>query len=460
MTSETEDTIAAIATAGGQAGVGIIRISGPEALPAAKTVISDDTLAPKPRRATLCDFKSTDADQIMDRGLVIYFPGPNSYTGEDVLELNCHGSPLLLDTLLADILTNNDVRLAEPGEFTRRAFSNNKIDLAQADAVAGLISARSRAALKAEARQLNGELSCLVSQLRETLIYCRSRLEATLDFDEHDQIGDLPASKLKSKLQQVLSEIEKLIQEGQTGKLLSDGCYTAIVGKPNVGKSSLFNSLLARQRAIVTTQPGTTRDVLRDQLVVEGIPFLLHDTAGIRNATDQVETIGVERSEKAIHEAELVIFLLDQSRPLNEEDDYIKKLASNKNHLTVINKTDLDLNFSEKDLEKRYGIEPDCRICAHNGKGLEELKKLMLDRVRKTDIRVESPLITKQRHINQLEIASKAIEAALEGLDENRDTVLIAEDLREASEATARITGTITTDDILDEIFSNFCIGK
>ncbi|MFP4687015.1 MAG: tRNA uridine-5-carboxymethylaminomethyl(34) synthesis GTPase MnmE [bacterium] len=460
MNDNDKKTIAAIATPGGSGGVGIIRISGYNAREAAQKIVMDDLKKLEPRRATLCKFTTAQEKQFLDRGLIIYFPEPNSYTGEDVIELNCHGSPLLLDTLLSDILTANNVRLAEPGEFTRRAFLNHKLDLAQADAVAGIISARSRAALKSEARQLNGELSCLISQLRETLVFCRSRIEATLDFDEHDETGELPKRKLIEKLDNVLDEIQELIRQGQTGQLLADGCHTAIVGKPNVGKSSLFNSLLTRQKAIVTAQPGTTRDILSDQLLIDGIPFLLHDTAGIRTSDNLAEKMGVERSEKAIAESSLVIFLLDQSRPLNEQDDYIYQLINKHDFLVVINKLDLEANFTEKELKKRYGKKPDLRVSAETGEGLRKLKKIMLQKVRKNQLHTESPLVTRKRHLNLLENAAAAIRTAIQGLKTRRDSVLIAEDLRDASEATARITGEITTDDLLDEIFANFCIGK
>lgn len=454
------DTIAAIATPPGEGGVGILRVSGPETLAATEPNLTQDPETLQPRRATLTGFtKHTDED-VLDRGLATYFSAPDSYTGEDVLELACHGSPLLLQTLLEDLLDRDSVRLAEPGEFTRRAFENGKLDLAQADAVGSLISARSEAALKSSARQLEGELSEVVEELRETLVYCRSRIEAGLDFSDQDSVGEIPFDELEDQLTPVAEQLATLIDEGQRGELLEQGCRTALVGRPNVGKSSLLNKLLKSDRAIVTSQPGTTRDVITDQIEIDGIPFQLHDTAGIHDEPDEIEAEGVRRSKSVLEESDLILFLLDGSEPLNDADRDIARLIEDYPTLTVVNKSDLDQTLSIEDIRTALDREPDCFISAKTGEGLDELKHAMKTRLMGDDVTIENPLVTQTRHVQALEECLRNLDRALEGIDRDRDPTLIAQDLQEASDASARITGEITTDDLLDRIFSSFCIGK
>jgi len=294
---ESQDTIAAVATPSGEGGIGVIRVSGPATLEAVQPIAAKDVEHLDPRKATLVKLHPKNEDNTLDRGILTYFPSPNSYTGEDVLEISCHGSPLLLRTLLQELLTHDVVRMAKPGEFTRRAFEHDKLDLAQADAVASLISARSEAALRSSARQLEGELSAQMNQLRENLLYCQSRIEAGLDFGDQESVGDIPFDEIEQRLLDTSETLDQLIQSGQRGKLIEQGCNTSIVGRPNVGKSSLMNTLLRNDRAIVTPQPGTTRDVISDQIVIDGIPFKLHDTAGIRPNPETIESEGIERSK-------------------------------------------------------------------------------------------------------------------------------------------------------------------
>lgn len=454
------DTIAAIATPPGEGGVGIIRISGPETLSVSEANLTEDPSEFQPRRATLTGFKKADEPTVLDRGIATYFPKPNSYTGEEVLELSCHGSPLLLRTLLEDILDRTAVRMAEPGEFTRRAFENGKLDLAQADAVASLISARSEAAMRSSARQLEGELSEVVQDLRESLIHCRSRIEAGLDFSDQDSVGDIPFEDIKNRLQDVAHRLEELIEEGRRGELLEQGCRTALVGRPNVGKSSLLNELLKSERAIVTSQPGTTRDVITDQIEINGIPFQLHDTAGIHEEPDEIEAEGVRRSKSVLEDSDLVLFLLDGSEALTEADRQIADLIRNTPFLTVVNKTDLEGVLTEEGIRNTLDLEPDCYVSAKTGEGLDRLKDEMTSRLLGDEVTLEDPLVTQTRHVQALKDSLESLRRALEGIDSNRDPTLVASDLREASEASARITGEITTDDLLDRIFSSFCIGK
>lgn len=458
--SDVDDTIAAVATPSGEGGIGVLRLSGPASWSALEGILAEPLGNPEPRRAHLRPLARPDDDQPLDRGLVTLFPAPRSYTGEDVVEISCHGSPLLLKTLLDALLDQPDVRLAEPGEFTRRAFENDKLDLAQADAVASLIAARSEAALKASARQLEGELSSAVEDLRETLVWARSRVEAALDFSDQSSVGQLPRDTIDDRLEEVRTRVERLVEEGQRGTLLEEGCRTAIVGRPNVGKSSLLNRLLRSDRAIVTDRPGTTRDVVTDRIELGGIPFQLHDTAGIRTDPDAVEAEGIRRSEKTLDEADLVLFLVDRSEPLTTEDRTIHERLDGVPSLLVTNKEDLAGTLDDEDLREALGRTPDCRISAKTGEGLDELEDAMVGSVTGGEARIGNPLVTQTRHLRALEDCLEALRRAREGLGQNRDPVLIAEDLRDASAALGRIVGAITTDEVLDRIFASFCIGK
>lgn len=458
--STDDRTIAAIATPGGEGGVGIIRVSGPEAKTASAPLLTESIDDFSPREATLTGFTRADGADVLDRGLVTYFPSPNSYTGEDVLELACHGSPLLLQTLLESLLEQEDVRLAEPGEFTRRAFENGKLDLAQADAVASLISARSEAALRSSARQLEGELSERVEELRETLVYCRSRIEAGLDFSDQDSVGSIPFDDLEERLRSTRNRVEELVEEGQRGEVLEQGCRTAIVGRPNVGKSSLMNRFLKTDRAIVTPQPGTTRDVISDRIEVDGVPFKLFDTAGIHEEPDEIEAEGVERSKSTLEESDLVLFVLDGKEPLRDADHQIFGMIESYPHLVVVNKMDLERGLSNDEVRDLTGDAPDAHVSAKTGEGMDALKDCLTTEVLGEDVQVQDPLVTRTRHVQALEEALEFIDRGLEGIDAGRDPTLVAQDLMEAGEAVGRITGEITTDDLLDRIFSTFCIGK
>lgn len=457
----TDDrTIAAIATPGGEGGVGMIRVSGSDATNVSAPLLTEAVEELTPREATLTGFTRVDADDVLDRGLVTYFPSPDSYTGEDILELACHGSPLLLQTLLESLLEREDVRLAEPGEFTRRAFENGKLDLAQADAVASLISARSEAALRSSARQLEGELSERVEELRETLVHCRSRIEAGLDFSDQDSVGSIPFDDLEERLRSTRDRVEELVEEGQRGEVLEQGCRTAIVGRPNVGKSSLLNRFLKTDRAIVTPQPGTTRDVISDRIEVDGVPFKLFDTAGIHETPDAIEAEGVERSKNTLEESDLVLFLIDGTEPLRDADRQIFGMIESFPRLVVINKIDRELELSEEEIRELTGGASDARVSAKTGEGMEQLKERMTTEVLGDEVQVQDPLVTQTRHVQALEETLKFIDRGLEGIDAGRDPTLVAQDLMEAGEAVGKITGAITTDDLLDRIFSTFCIGK
>jgi tRNA modification GTPase len=453
------DTIAAVATPSGEGGIGVIRVSGPSSLEAVSRLSSPvDNL--EPRKASLRELSLPGEDEVIEQALLTYFPAPNSYTGEDVVEISCHGSPVLLRTLLDSLVRGDSARMAEPGEFTRRAFENDKLDLAQADAVASMISARSEAALRASARQLKGELSEAVTELRETLVYCQSRVEAGLDFGDEDSVGDIPYDEIKDRLNQVDSRLSDLIEEGERGTLMEEGCRVVIAGRPNVGKSSLLNKLLREDRAIVTEQPGTTRDVISDQIVIDGIPFELRDTAGIRPDPETIEAEGIRRSKEAVAEADLVVFMVDGIEPLNKADRRIHELVEGETSLLVLNKIDRPAAIDEETIEAEFGRGVDLSISAKTGEGLDTLRRAMTDAVLEGDVNVENPLVTRTRHLDVLRRTRESLERAMNGIERRMDPPLIAEDLREAADHAGEITGTITTDDLLDEIFSSFCIGK
>lgn len=454
------DTIAAIATPSGEGGIGVIRVSGEQTTAVVDPLSSSPIDELEPRRATLVELSPPGDDEVLEEALVTLFPEPRSYTGEDVLEISCHGSPLLLQTLLEEIIQQPEARMAKPGEFTRRAFENGKLDLAQADAVASMISARSEAALRSSARQLKGELSEVITELRESLVYCQSRVEAGLDFGDEDSVGDIPYDSIEEKLRDVSVRIDELIEEGQKGRLVEEGCLAAIVGRPNVGKSSLMNKLLREERAIVTDQPGTTRDVVSDRIVVEGVPFELRDTAGIRPDPETIEAEGIRRSKETLSEADLVIFMVDKSDTLSEADHEIMDHLDPATSLLVANKIDLEDELTSEELETELGIDVDAEISAKTGDGLDQLTDQMIRAVLGGDVTVGNPLVTRTRHLDTLRRTREAIDRALEGISVRRDPPLIAEDLRVAADRAGEITGSITTDDLLDEIFSNFCIGK
>ncbi len=454
------DTIVAIATPSGEGGIGVLRLSGEASLTGLSAICRKDPGEFEPRRATLTGLSTPGSREILDRGLVTYFPSPRSYTGEDVVEISCHGSPLLLRKLLEGLVEQPDLRMAKPGEFTRRAYENEKLDLAQADAVAALIGARSEAALRASARQLEGELSEVVRDLREQLLYCRSRIEAGLDFSDQESVGAIPFETIDQRLGAIQDRIDELIAEGEHGRLVQQGCYTAIVGRPNVGKSSLLNRLVDADRAIVTREPGTTRDVVSESVVIRGIPFRLHDTAGIRPDPDRIESEGIQRSKSVLERSDLVVFLTDRSHSLTEADQTIGEMLGDRPHLLVSNKIDLEKRVETDQYRRHLGQTPDCEVSARTGEGLEELKQKMVRQLQNGRVAVENPLVTQTRHLDALRDTREGIERARDSIKREVEAPLVAEDLREATRSAGRITGEITTEDMLDQIFSDFCIGK
>ena len=445
------ETIAAIATAPGRGGVGVIRVSGSDLLPVALALTGK---TPKPRYATLTDFKAADGSTI-DSGLLLYFPDPNSFTGEDVLELQGHGGPVVMQMLLARCL-DLGARLAEPGEFSRRAFLNGKLDLAQAEAVADLIDAATTSAARSAVRSLQGEFSKAIHSLTDELINLRMLVEATLDFPEED-IDFLKAANAFGRLETLQLKLAEVFDRAGQGKLLQTGLHVVLAGQPNVGKSSLLNRLAGDDLAIVTPIAGTTRDALRSTIQIEGIPLHIIDTAGLRETEDEVEKIGIERSWREIERADVVLLLVDARAGIAEADrEILARLPERLKRITIYNKIDL----SGKPAERHD--EPDTTaisLSARSGEGIELLRQELLNIAGWHQ--AEDVFIARERHLRALAAAQEHIAAARNVVEGPLPALeFFAEELRLAQQSLGEITGEFTADDLLGVIFSRFCIGK
>ncbi|MGB4468493.1 MAG: tRNA uridine-5-carboxymethylaminomethyl(34) synthesis GTPase MnmE [Azovibrio sp.] len=444
-------TIAAIATAPGRGGVGVIRVSGTGLMAMAEALTGK---SPRPRYATLTDFFAADGRPI-DTGLLLYFPGPASFTGEDVLELQGHGGPVVMNLLLRRCLELG-ARLAEPGEFTRRAFLNGKLDLAQAEAVADLIDASTQAAARSAVRSLQGEFSRAIHALVDELIELRLRVEATLDFPEED-IDFLQATDAFGRLARLDAQLATVRDKAGQGKLLQAGLQVVLIGQPNVGKSSLLNRLAGDELAIVTPIAGTTRDALKSAIQIQGIPLHIIDTAGLRETGDEVEKIGIARTWQEIGKADLALLLLDARLGLTDADRAIlAKLPANLRRITLRNKIDLIGEAPERHPE---GSDIALSVSAKSGAGMELLEQAILEVAGWHQ--AEDVFIARERHLQALERGAMHLGAARAEVESPRPALeLFAEELRLAQNALAEITGAFTPDDLLGAIFSRFCIGK
>ena len=445
----TPDRIAAIATAPGRGGIGVVRVAGPDLLPLAIALTGK---TPEPRRATLADFKAADGSPL-DSGLLLYFPAPHSFTGDDVLELQGHGGPVVLQMLLARCL-DLGARLAQPGEFTRRAFLNGKLDLAQAEAVADLIDAASTGAARSAVRSLQGEFSRAVHALVDQLTELRALVEATLDFPDED-IDFLQAADAVGRLARLRERLGATRARASQGKLLQAGLQVVLAGPPNVGKSSLLNRLAGDDLAIVTPVAGTTRDALRSLIQVEGIPLHIIDTAGLRETDDPVERLGIERTWREIERADVVLILEDAAAPA-PADSRLDRLPGGLRRLTVRNKIDLTGEAPGRKEDAR-GVT--LALSARSGDGVELLHDELLAIAGWQP--AEDVFIARERHLRALAAAAEHCDAAAASLAAPRPALeLFAEDLRLAQKALGEITGETTADDLLGVIFGRFCIGK
>jgi len=443
------DTIAAVATPAGAGGVGVIRVSGAASAPIARRLLGRD---PEPRHAYYCAFTDA-AGAPIDRGLLLYFKAPHSYTGEDVLELQTHGSPVVLRLLLAR-LVELGARHARPGEYSERAFLNGKLDLAQAEAVADLIASGSEAAARAALRSLDGEFSQRVRALGAAVVRLRVWIEAAIDFPE-EEIDFLSAPELRTDLAAVRTDLAALLEAARRGVRLADGLHVVIVGRPNAGKSSLLNALAASERAIVTEIPGTTRDLVRETVDLDGIALTLVDTAGLRDAADVVELEGIRRARAELARADVVL-LVGDTDDARADVALLGDVPANAVRLIVRNKIDLDATPARRE---RRGEDIHLRLSAKTGAGLDLLQSELKNLAGGGDS-AQGACTARARHVAALEEARTHLAAAESALVERNAGELAAEELREVQRQLGEITGEFTSEDLLGAIFSSFCIGK
>ncbi len=453
------DTIAAISTPRGEGGIGIVRLSGKDSL-----CILSKIFKPKSNKKVkeLRNFSINyghlyDEKKVVDEVLVSIMKAPNTYTKEDIVEINCHGGFLITEKIL-ELVLKNGARLAETGEFTRRAFLNGRLDLTQAEAVIDLIHGKTERSLSLSLEQLRGDLRELINELKKKVMDVSAHVNVVLDYPEEGIDDPLP-EELVSNLHDVINTTTRLIDTYSKGKLIKEGVKTAIVGRPNVGKSSLLNTFLKEERAIVTHIAGTTRDIIEEVININGIPLILVDTAGIRKTEDIVENIGVEKSRELIRNADLVLFVLDNSQELTEEDLKIYEELNYKKVIGVINKTDQERKL---DISRLDRIEKWLRVSALEKVGIDVLEKEIYNQIVSGQIEDSSQklIITNIRHKSALEKTKKAIENIFETIDLGLPMDLMAVDLKEALDSLSEVTGEITNEDLLDHIFSNFCVGK
>lgn len=456
MTDFQKETIVAQATPIGRGGIGILRVSGPLATEVAKAVVGKEL---KPRLANYLPFQDIDGSTL-DQGIALFFKAPNSFTGEDVLELQGHGGQVVLDLLLKRILQVKGVRLARPGEFSEQAFLNDKLDLAQAEAIADLIDASSEQAARSALKSLQGEFSNKVNQLVDQVIYLRTYVEAAIDFPD-EEIDFLADGKIEGHLDNIIAQLDKVRSEARQGSILREGMKVVIAGRPNAGKSSLLNALAGREAAIVTDIAGTTRDVLREHIHIDGMPLHIIDTAGLRDATDEVERIGITRAWNEIEQADCVLLMLDSSDPASNDlekvrSEFLAKLPANLPVTIIRNKT--DLSGEGESIQEEHGYTT-IRLSAQTQQGVDFLRE-HLKQSMGYQTGTEGGFLARRRHLEALEKAAEHLQAGHIQLTQFHAGELLAEELRLVQNNLSEITGQFTSDDLLGNIFSSFCIGK
>ncbi|QIW16669.1 tRNA uridine(34) 5-carboxymethylaminomethyl synthesis GTPase MnmE [Pasteurellaceae bacterium RH1A] len=451
-----KDTIVAQATPIGRGGVGILRVSGPLASQVAQEVLGREL---KPRLANYLPFKDVDGT-VLDQGIALFFKGPNSFTGEDVLELQGHGGQVILDILLKRILQIKGIRIARAGEFSEQAFLNDKLDLAQAEAIADLIDATSEQAARSALKSLQGEFSNKINALVDNVIYLRTYVEAAIDFPD-EEIDFLADGKIEAKLNEIIAQLDGVRREAKQGTILREGMKVVIAGRPNAGKSSLLNALAGREAAIVTDIAGTTRDVLREHIHIDGMPLHIIDTAGLREASDEVERIGIKRAWDEIAQADHVLLMIDSTQQAadafqSEWADFLAKLPAKMPVTVIRNKVDLSGEPEGLSQEGNFSL---IRLSAQTKVGVDLLRDHL-----KTSMGYQSSteggFLARRRHLQALEVAAEHLERGHVQLTQFLAGELLAEELRMVQNALSEITGQFTSDDLLGNIFSSFCIGK
>ena len=444
------DTIAALATPPGRGGIGIVRVSGPLAQHVAQVLLGH---RPKPRYAEYGPFLDQDG-KVLDQGIALYFPAPHSFTGEDVLELQGHGGPVVMDMLLNTVVLQG-VRLARPGEFSERAFLNDKLDLIQAEAIADLIDAGSEQAARTALRSLQGAFSSAIDALVAEVTRLRVYVEASMDFPE-EEIDFLSEGRVRQQIQAQQDQLAAIMRQAQQGSLMREGINVVLVGQPNVGKSSLLNALARREAAIVTAVPGTTRDIIREEISLDGLPLHILDTAGLRDSGDIVEQEGIRRTWQAAQQADLLLLLVDDRQGFGETEQAILEKAGERLHVVVLyNKCDISGRTTGLVSESPY---PVIAISAKQGEGLSELAQT-IRRLVGMQATSEGSFMARRRHLSALQRAADHLQHAGEQAQQQQGE-LVAEELKQVQHHLGEITGQVSSDDLLGEIFSSFCIGK
>lgn len=457
------DTIAAISTPPGEGAISIVRLSGEQAISIADAVFQSG-------KKKLIDVSShtihyghifdPEKYQMMDEVMVSIMRKPKTFTREDIVEINCHGGIVVVNQILQLVLRQG-ARLAEPGEFTKRAFLNGRVDLSQAEAVMDLIRAKTDKAMNLAINQLDGNLSRLIRQLRQEILETLAQVEVNIDYPEYDDVEELTTRLLLEKANQVLKQIQALLQTAQQGKILREGLSTAIIGRPNVGKSSLLNHLLREEKAIVTDIAGTTRDVIEEYVNVRGVPLKLVDTAGIRETEDIVEKIGVERSRKALSEADLILLVLNQSESLTTEDKQLLDITSGNKRIILLNKTDLPSRINQEDLVPYLENEPALPISVLTSEGLDQLEQAIADLFFGGNTGdKDASYLSNTRHIALLEKAEHSLAEVIQGIESGMPVDLVQIDMTRCWDYLGEIVGDSVQDELITQLFSQFCLGK
>ena len=456
-----EDTIAAVATAYGEGGIGIIRISGEKSLDILRDIFEfgGETREIQSRRMTYGRIIDKENNCIIDEVLAVYMKGPKTYTAEDVVEINCHGSVVSLRKTL-ELVLRKGARMAEPGEFTKRAFLNGRLDLSQAEAVIDVVKAKTDRSFDVAISQLEGGLSLKISEIRQKLLDLLVDITVNIDYPDED-IEEITYENIEQNILLIANMIEKLLSTASTGRMIREGIRIAIVGKPNVGKSSLMNGLLKESRAIVTEVPGTTRDTIEEALSIRNIPVYLVDTAGIRDTSDKVEKIGIEKSKEAFNNADFVIFIIDGSRALSIEDEQIADHLEGKKSLVLINKCDLARAVEIKDVRKLVTDADIIETSLADGSGIDEIEEFIENMVYGGEIsQSHSTMVNNVRHIDLLARSRDSLNDARSMTAAGQALEFIEVDVRSAYESLGEITGETVSDDIINEVFARFCLGK
>lgn len=462
MATVTEfDTIAAISTPPGEGAISIVRMSGEEAVSIAQKVFSGkDLTQAKSHTINYGHIVDPKTHEEIDEVMVSLMLAPKTFTREDVVEINCHGGIVATNRILQLLLVNG-ARLAEPGEFTKRAFLHGRIDLTQAESVMDLIRAKTDRSMKIALNQLDGNLSHLIDSLRKDILDVLAQVEVNIDYPEYDDVEEMTTKLLKEKAIEIKQRIEQLLKTASQGKIMREGLATALVGRPNVGKSSLLNHLLHEDKAIVTDVAGTTRDVIEEYVNVSGVPLKLIDTAGIRETDDKVEKIGVERSKKAIEQSDLVLLVLNAAESLTKEDLELIRLTNDKKRIIILNKTDLEEKLDRKELAKISENAPVYATSILKNESVEALEeaisKLFFNGIENSQSTV---MVTNARHVALLKKAQNSLDSVLEGISSGMPVDLVQIDMTEAWNLLGEITGESYEDELLDQLFSQFCLGK